>query len=92
MHVCLFLCYEEFEDTKGVFRICKWEKNRQYNDQMKKDENANNVLQNTRKTKDRVTTYFMSYPLQDTMYYFLYMYNTYLVCHCVSLTNNSMLN
>ena len=28
---------EEFEDTKGVIRICKAEKNRQHNGQKKKD-------------------------------------------------------
>jgi len=28
---------EEFEDTKGVIRICKSNKDRQHNDQKKKD-------------------------------------------------------
>jgi len=37
---------EKFEDTKGVIRIRKSEKNRQYNDQTKKDKRTNNDLQN----------------------------------------------
>ena len=36
---------EEFENTKGVIRICK-SKDRQLNDQQKKDKRANNDLQN----------------------------------------------
>ena len=36
---------EEFEDTKGVFRIRKW-KDRQHNGQKKKDKRTNNDLQN----------------------------------------------
>jgi hypothetical protein len=47
---------EEFEDTKGVIRIRKSKKDRQYNGQMKQDKSRNNDLQNiTHKTKDRVT-------------------------------------
>ena len=47
---------EEFEDTKGVIRICKSKKNRQHNGQKKKDKRTKNVLQNiTHKTKDRIT-------------------------------------
>ena len=38
---------EEFEDTKGVIRIRKWKKDRQYNGQKKKDKGTNNNLQNT---------------------------------------------
>jgi hypothetical protein len=38
--------YEEFEDTKGVIRICISKKNRQRNDQKKKDKRTNNDLQN----------------------------------------------
>jgi hypothetical protein len=42
---------EEFEDTRGVIRICKW-KDRQHNGQKKKD---NNDIQNsTQKTKEVV--------------------------------------
>ena len=48
------LSYEEFENTKGVIRILK-SKNRQHNSQNKKDRRTNNDLQNTHKTKDRVT-------------------------------------
>jgi hypothetical protein len=36
----------EFEDTKGVIRICKWKKNRQRNGQKKKYKRTNNNLQN----------------------------------------------
>jgi hypothetical protein len=36
---------EEFEDTKGVIRICK-SKNRKHNGQKKKDRKKNNNLQN----------------------------------------------
>jgi hypothetical protein len=45
---------EEFEDTKGVIRICKSRKNRQHNGQNKKNKKTNNDLQNiTQKTKDK---------------------------------------
>ena len=37
---------EEFEDTKGVFRIRKSEKNRQHNGQQKEDKRTSNDLQN----------------------------------------------
>jgi hypothetical protein len=37
---------EEFEDTKGVIRICKSKKNRQHNGQKKKYKRAKNNLQN----------------------------------------------
>jgi len=47
---------EEFEDTKGVIRIRKSKKYKQYNSQKKKDKRINNDLQNiTRKTKNWVT-------------------------------------
>jgi hypothetical protein len=36
---------EEFEDTKGVIRIRKSKKNRQYNGQKKRDKKTNNDLQ-----------------------------------------------
>jgi hypothetical protein len=42
--------------TKGVIRIRKLKKDRQYNDQKKKDKRTNNYQQNiTHKTIDRVT-------------------------------------
>ena len=37
---------EEFEDTKGVIRICTSKKNRQHNGQKKKYKRINNDLQN----------------------------------------------
>ena len=37
---------EEFEDTKGVIRICISKKNRQHNCQKKKYKRTNNDLQN----------------------------------------------
>jgi hypothetical protein len=37
---------EEFEDTKGVIRICISKKNRQHNGQKKKYRRTNNDLQN----------------------------------------------
>ena len=37
---------EEFEDTKGVIRICISKKNRQHNGQKKKNKRTNNDLQN----------------------------------------------
>ena len=40
--------YEEFEDTKGVFRIRKSKTNRKHNGQKKKDKMTNNDLQNIR--------------------------------------------
>jgi intein-encoded DNA endonuclease-like protein len=47
---------EEFEDTKGVFRIRKSKKDRQHNDQKKHVKRTSNDLQNiAQKTKDRVT-------------------------------------
>jgi hypothetical protein len=39
---------EEFEDTKGVIRICISKRNRQHNDQKKKYKRTNNDLQNIR--------------------------------------------
>jgi hypothetical protein len=39
-------CQEEFEDTKGVIRICISKRNRQHNGQKKKDKRTNNDLQN----------------------------------------------
>ena len=43
---------EEFEDTKGIIRICKSKKERHHNGQAKKDKRTNNDLQNTtQKTK-----------------------------------------
>jgi len=40
------MCYEEFEDTKGVIRIRKSQKDRQHNGQKKKAKRTNNHLQN----------------------------------------------
>ena len=37
---------EEFEDTKGVIRICKLKKNRQHNVQKKRYKKTNKDLQN----------------------------------------------
>jgi len=37
---------EEFEDIKGIIRICKSKKNRQHNGQKKKHKRTNNDLQN----------------------------------------------
>jgi len=37
---------EEFEDTRGVIRICISKKNRQHNGQKKNYKRANNDLQN----------------------------------------------
>jgi len=48
------LLKEEFEDTKGVIRICTSKKNRQHNGQKEKYKRTNNYLQkHTHKTKDR---------------------------------------
>ena len=48
---------EEFEDTKGVIRICKLKKFRQHNGQRKQDKKTNNDGQNTtQKTKYLVTS------------------------------------
>ena len=51
--VCIYL--EEFEDTKGVIRICKSKKNRQHNGQKKNDKRTNNLQNTAHKTKDRIT-------------------------------------
>ena len=40
---------EEFEDTKGVIRIRKLQKDRQHNGQKKKDKGTNNDLQTLRR-------------------------------------------
>ena len=55
---------EEFEDTKGVIRICKSKKNRQHNGQKKKDKRTINYT--TRPSKGRqlsVSCWRMSHPL-----------------------------
>jgi hypothetical protein len=49
----IILLQEEFEDTKGVIRICKSE-DWQHNGQKKKDKRTNNDLQNIH-IKGRVT-------------------------------------
>jgi hypothetical protein len=61
-----FYYLEEFKDTKGIIRIRKLKTERQHNDPKKNDKRTNNDLQNTLKTKDRVTRtaltrYFISY-------------------------------
>ena len=49
------VCYAEFQDTKGIIRICK-SKDRQHNGEKKKDKTTNTDLQNiTHTTKDWVT-------------------------------------
>ena len=55
------LCSEEFEDTKGVIRIRKSEKNRQHNGQ----KDIQRSTKHTHKTKDRVTRT----PLKILVYY-----------------------
>jgi hypothetical protein len=57
IHELCILFIEEFEDIKGVIRICISKKNLQHNNQRKKEQKrANNDLQNILiKTKDRVT-------------------------------------
>ena len=50
-----FIMEIEFEDIKGIMRICK-SKDRHHNDQKKKNTTTNNDLQDiAQKTKDRVT-------------------------------------
>jgi hypothetical protein len=44
--ISVWVYKEEFEDTKGVIRICISKKNRQYNGQKKKCKKINNDLQN----------------------------------------------
>ena len=47
---------EEFEETKGVIRICISKKNRQHNGQKKKvQKDKQRSTKHTYKTKDRVT-------------------------------------
>ena len=49
----IILYQEEFEDTKGVIRIRKSKKDRQYNGRKNKCKRTNDDLQNiTHKTKD----------------------------------------
>jgi hypothetical protein len=45
---------EEFEDTKGVIRICKSKKDRQQNGQKKGQRDKHRSTKYTHKTKDRV--------------------------------------
>ena len=44
MMSCIKHLIQEFEDAKGVIRICKSKKNRQHNGQKKKDKRTNNDL------------------------------------------------
>ena len=41
-----YVKYEEFENTKGIIKICISKKNRQHNGQKKKYKRTNNDLQN----------------------------------------------
>ena len=51
-----FIIHEEFEDTKGVIRICISKKNRQHNDQKKTvQKDKQRSTKHTHKTTDRVT-------------------------------------
>jgi hypothetical protein len=48
--------YEQFEDTKGVIRICISKTNRQYNGHRKQTKEPTTIYKNfTHKTKDQVT-------------------------------------
>ena len=44
--VILYILYEEFEDTKGLIRICISKKNKQHSGQNKINKRTNNYLQN----------------------------------------------
>ena len=56
MCILYLLLQEEFEDTKGVIRICKSKKDRQHNGQKKKvQKDKQRSTKHTHKTKDRVT-------------------------------------
>ena len=49
-NICIILSHkgvikEEFEDNKGVIRICKSKKDKQHNGQKEKDKSTNNDLQ-----------------------------------------------
>ena len=46
---------EEFEDTKGVLRICKSKKNKQHNGQNKRTKGQTTIYKTYIKTKERVT-------------------------------------
>ena len=53
---CIKHLIQEFEDAKGVIRICKWKKNRQHNGQQKKWQKDKQLYtKHTHKTQDRVT-------------------------------------
>ena len=67
---------EEFEDTKGVIRICKSKKNRQHNDQKEKYKRTNNDLQNTHKTKDIDFSFnsFYAFPLEQGYFRIFYQH------------------
>jgi hypothetical protein len=50
----IYCVEEESEDTKGLIRICKSEKDRQHNGHAKKNKRTNKDLQNTTQiTKDQ---------------------------------------
>jgi len=46
---------EEFDDTKGVFRIRKFKKNRQHNGKKKVQNDKQRSTKHTHHTKDRIT-------------------------------------
>jgi hypothetical protein len=72
---------EEFEDTKGVIRIRKSKKNRQYNGQEEKvHKDKQRSTKHTHKTKDRVTrTPLKLTLLKTTMYFNIIIYYTSLI-------------
>ena len=51
--IVFFDMEEEFEDTKGVIRICNW--GRTDNKMSKKKKDTQRSIKHTHKTKDRVT-------------------------------------
>ena len=69
-----FIDKVEFEDTKGVIRICKSKENRQHNGQKKKYKGTNNDLQNTYKTKDIDFSFNSFYALPLEQGYFRIFY------------------
>ena len=72
---------EEFEDTKGVIRIRKSKKNRQYNGQKEKvHKDKQRSTKHTHKTKDRVTrTPLILTLLKTTIYFNIIIYYTSLI-------------
>jgi hypothetical protein len=80
LELLIITALEEFEDTKGVIRICKSKRDIQRDGQKKKNKRTNNDLQNiTYKTKYRVTQ--TSLILQKKYLYILQTDNLY-TCIC----------